>query len=106
LGGLNANVAWGFSSQPGIWQRGVSAHTHPEGEVLIFMGTDPDNVDYLGAEIEIDLGKEHERYLFDRSSAIVCPAGVPHGPIVTRWVDKPFAFLLINLAGDVTMSFD
>jgi hypothetical protein len=106
LGDLNVNVAWGFSSQPGVWQRGVHAHAHPEGEILFFMGTDPDNVDYLGAEIEIDLGKEHERYLFDRSSTVICPAGVPHGPIVTRWVDKPFAFLLINLAGDMTMSFD
>ena len=42
---------------------------------MIFMGTDPDNVGILGAEIEIDLGKEHERYIFDKPSAIVCPAG-------------------------------
>jgi len=60
----------------------------------------------LGAEIEIDLGKEHEKYLFDKPSAIACPAGFPHAPMVTRWVDKPFAFILINLAGDETMSFE
>ena len=23
-----------------------------------------------------------------------------------RWVDKPFAFFVINLAGDMTMSFE
>jgi hypothetical protein len=106
LEGLNVNIAWGFASQPGIWQRGVSAHAHPADEVLMFLGTDPDNVDSLGAEIEIDLGKEHERYLFDKSSAVLCPAGLPHAPIVTRWVDKPFAFILINLAGDMAMSFE
>jgi hypothetical protein len=106
LGGLNVNIAWGFCSQPGIWQRGVDSHTHSADEVLMFLGTDPDNLDYLGAEIEIDLGKEHERYLIDKSSAVVCPAGLPHAPIVTRWVDKPFAFILINLAGDMTMSFE
>lgn len=106
LEGLNVNIAWGFASRPGVWQRGVTAHSHPEDEILMFLGTDPDNPDRLGAEIEIDLGKEHERYFFDKSSAVVCPAGLPHGPIVTRWVDKPFAFLLINLAGDVTMSFE
>jgi hypothetical protein len=106
LENLDLNVAWGFASQPGIWQRGVTAHSHPEDEVLIFIGTDPDNIDYLGAEIEIDLGREHERYLFDRSSAIICPANIPHGPIVTRWVDRPFAFLLINLAGDMNVSFE
>ncbi|HTY63175.1 MAG TPA: hypothetical protein VMG30_13075 [Acidobacteriota bacterium] len=106
LEGLNVNIAWGFASQPGIWQRGVGAHTHPADEILMFLGTDPDNTESLGAEIEIDLGQEHERYFFDKSSAILCPAGFPHGPIVTRWVDKPFAFLLVNLAGDVTTSFE
>jgi hypothetical protein len=106
LEGLNVNIAWGFCSQPGIWHRGVNSHSHPADEVLIFLGIDPDNVDYLGAEIEIDLGKEHERYLFDKPSAVVCPAGLPHTPIVTRWVDRPFAFILVNLAGDITMSFE
>ncbi len=106
LEGFNVNIAWGFCSRPGIWHRGVGAHFHPADEIMIFLGTDPDNVGSLGAEIEIDLGKEHERYLFDKPSAIACPAGFPHAPMVTRWVDKPFAFILINLAGDETMSFE
>jgi hypothetical protein len=106
LEGLNVNIAWGFSSQPGIWHRGVDSHAHTSDEVLIFLGTDPNNPDDLGAEIEIDLGKEHERYLVDRPSAIVCPAHFPHAPIVTRWVDKPFALIKINLAGNETVSFE
>jgi len=106
LGNLKVNVSWGFCSQPGIWQRGFSTHAHPENEVLIFMGMDPNNCDFLGAEIEIDLGQEHERHVVDKPSAIVCPAGLPHAPIVTRWVDKPFAFILINLADEVTMSIE
>jgi hypothetical protein len=106
LEGFNVNIAWGFCSRPGIWHRGVGAHFHPADEIMIFLGMDPDNVGSLGAEIEIDLGKEHEKYLFDKPSAIVCPAGFPHAPMVTRWVDKPFAFILINLAGDETMSFE
>ena len=106
LEGFNVNMAWGFCSRPGIWHRGVGAHFHPADKIMIFLGMDPDNVGSLGAEIEIDLGKEHEKYLFDKPSAIVCPAGFPHAPMVTRWVDKPFAFILINLAGDETMSFE
>ncbi|HSW38781.1 MAG TPA: hypothetical protein VLL97_04745 [Acidobacteriota bacterium] len=106
LENLDINIAWGFSSSPGIWHRGMTAHAHPEDEALIYLGTDPDNSDYLGAEIEIDLGKEHERYLFDKPTVVLCPAGLMHGPMVTRWVDRPFAFLLINLAGDMTMSFE
>ena len=106
LEGLDVNIAWGFASQPGIWQRGFGAHSHPADEILMFLGTDPEDPDSLGAEIEIDLGKEHERYVFNKSSAVLCPAGLPHTPMVTRWVDRPFAFLLVNLAGDAAMSVE
>jgi hypothetical protein len=106
LEGLNVNVAWGFSSQPGIWHRGIESHTHSADEVLILMGTDPNNADYLGAEIEIDLGKEEDRYIISKPSAIVCPADLPYAPIVTRWVDKSFALILINLAGDAARPFE
>ena len=78
LEGLNVNIFWGFCSQPGIWRRGVGAHCHPADEVLIFLGTDPDNMDYLGAEIEIDMGEEHERHLINKPTVVICPAGVPH----------------------------
>jgi len=107
LEGLNLSLFWGFCSQPGLWRRGVGAHVHPNDEVLVFVGMDPADPDTLGAEIEIDLGAEHERHLFTRSSAVLCPAGVPHLPIVTRWVDKPFAFFAINLSGEHDVkSFD
>jgi hypothetical protein len=104
---LNANIFWGFCSQPGIWRRGGGAQTHPTDEVLIYVGTDPNNIDYLGAEIEIDLGEEHERHLIDKPTVVICPAGVPHLPQITRWVDTPFAFFAVNLSGErETKSFD
>jgi len=99
LEGLSVNFCWGIHRQPGLWLRGpgVGAHVHPVDEVLVFAGTDPSDIDYLGAEIQIDMGPEHERYVFDKPTAVICPAGVPHNPIVTRWVDKPYAFLLMSL---------
>lgn len=100
LEGLNANIFWGFCSQPGIWRRGTGAHMHPTDEVLVYLGIDAEDVDYLGAEIEIDMGREHERHLFDKPSVVICPAGTPHLPQVTRWVDKPFAFFAVNLSGE------
>jgi hypothetical protein len=99
LEGLNVNMDWGFFSQPGLWHRGVGAHTHPVDEVLVFAGVNPADMNYLGAEIEIDLGQEHERHIIDQPSIVVIPAGTPHCPIVTRWVDRPFAFFSINLSG-------
>jgi hypothetical protein len=100
LEGIDANIFWGFCSQPGIWRRGAGAHVHPVDEVLVYLGMDPDNPDRLGAEIEIDLGKEHERHIIDRPAAVVCPAGMPHLPLVTRWVDRPFAFFAVTLSGE------
>ncbi len=105
LEGLDANMDWGFFSSPGLWHRGVGAHVHTADEVLVFVGTDPARMDYLGAEIEIDMGKEHERFLINKPSVVVCPAGTAHAPIVTHWVDRPFAFFSINLSATPEMQF-
>jgi hypothetical protein len=105
LEGLNVNMDWGFYSQPGLWHRGVGAHIHPVDEVLVFAGVDPSDINYLGAEIEIDLGKEHERYIIDKPSIVVLPAGTPHCPIITRWVDKPHAFFSINLGAQTESAY-
>jgi hypothetical protein len=100
LESMNATIAWGFCSQPGISRRGVGAHVHPVDEVLVYLGMDPQNMDNLGAEIEVDLGGEHERHSINEPAAIVCPAGMPHMPSVTRWVDRPYAFFAVCLSGE------
>jgi hypothetical protein len=104
LEGLELNFTWGFYKSPGVWHRGPGnsdgAHVHPTDEVLVFVGTDPSNIDYLGAEISIDMGEEHERYIFDKPTAVICPRGLPHNPVIARWVDRPYAFFLIALSGE------
>lgn len=94
---LKLNISWGFCSQPGIWRRGAESHIHDLDEVLIYVGTDPDNMDYLGAEIELDMGIEQERHLIDKPSVVICPAGTPHEPQITQWVDRPYAFFAISV---------
>jgi hypothetical protein len=100
LEGMNVNIFWGFCSRPGIWRRGVGSLVHPVDEVLVYVGTDPNNMDYLGAEIEMDMGEEHERYFIRKPAALVCSAGMPRNPQITRWVDKPFAFFAVSLSGE------
>jgi hypothetical protein len=99
LQGIDVNFCWGIHTQPGLWMRGPGkgAHVHPVDEVLVFAGTESSDIDYLGAEIQMDLGLEHERYIIDEPSAAVIPAGLAHNPIVTRWVDKPFGVLMMSL---------
>jgi len=95
LNGFRLNFNWGFFSSPGSGTgRPTEGHTHPEAEALIWVGLDPQDLGYLGAEIEIALGPESERHLFDRPTAIICPGGFPHAPLVVTWVDDPYVFLL------------
>lgn len=99
LEGMDLNFCWSIHKKPGLWIRGPGrgAHVHPHDEVLVFAGTEPSDIDYLGAEIQIDLGAEHERHIITEPTAVVLPAGLPHSPIVTRWVDKPFGVLMMSL---------
>ncbi len=100
LEGMAINFTWGFYTQCGKWHRGGEAHTHPEEEVLVYVGLDPDNPDFLGAELELGMGPNHERHIFNKPTIAICPQGFPHLPLITRWVDKPYGFFVICLSGD------
>ncbi len=100
LEGFKVNFTWGFYSRCGKWHRGGEAHTHPEAEILCFAGMDPDDLNYLGAELELGMGPDYERHVFNKPTVAVCPEGFPHLPLITRWVDKPYAFMVICLSGE------
>ena len=100
LEGFDVNFTWGFYSQCGKWHRGGEAHTHPEEEILCFLGMDPDDLNYLGAEMELGMGTDYERHIFNKPTVVVCPKGFPHLPLITRWVDKPYGFIVVCLSGE------
>jgi hypothetical protein len=100
LEGMDVNFTWGLYSRCGKWHRGGEAHIHPEEEILCFVGLDPDNLDYLGAELELGLGRDYERHIFNTPTVAICPKGFPHLPLITRWVDKPYGFMVICLSGE------
>ena len=100
LEGLELNFTWGLYSKCGKWHRGGESHYHPEAEILCFVGLDPDNLDFLGAELEMGMGKDYERHIFNKPTVAICPAAFPHLPLITRWVDKPYGFFVICLSGE------
>ncbi len=100
LQGFNLNFTWGFYSGTGLWHRSGEGHTHPEGEALIWVGLNPYDLGYLGAEIEIGLGPDFERYVFSKPTGVICPEGFIHLPCITRWADDPYAFI-VGCLGDV-----
>jgi len=65
----------------------AETHTHKFGEMLGFFGYNYDNIQDLGAEIEIII--DNEKNIVDRSFCTYIPPGVQHGPIVVRNVTRP-----------------
>jgi hypothetical protein len=59
-------------------------HTHPYPEILFFHGTDPENPDELGWEIDLYMGPEFERHTVTKTSAIYIPPRLVHCPIISR----------------------
>jgi hypothetical protein len=100
LEGMEVNFTWGFYTQSGKWHRGGEAHTHPEEEMLVFVGLDPDDLNFMGAELEVGMGENYERHIFNTPTVAICPKGFPHLPLITRWVDKPYSFIVICLSGE------
>ncbi|MCX8033303.1 MAG: hypothetical protein N3B14_07960 [Thermoleophilia bacterium] len=97
---LEVNFTWGYYTQCGKWHRGGEAHIHPEEEILVFVGLDPNDINFMGAELEIGLGPDYERHVFNTPTVVICPAGFPHLPLITRWVDRPYGFFVICLSGE------
>lgn len=95
--GFLLNFTWAFHTGTGLWHE-HDPHVHPNDEALVFVGLDPDNPDYLGAEIEFRFGEEQEVHVFDAPSVVIAPKGLVHCPLITRRVDKPYAFTAICLA--------
>jgi len=63
------------------------SHTHKFGVMLGFFGFNYDNIQDLGAEIEIVI--DNEVNIGHRSFAAYVPEGVQHGPIIVRNVKRP-----------------
>jgi len=71
-------------------------HSHDFQEVLCFMGGNPLDITDFGAEVEIQLGPEHEKHVITKASCISIPPNLPHCPLNIKRVDKPIIFLEIS----------
>jgi len=65
----------------------MESHTHEYGVLLGFFGFDYDDIQGLGAEIEFTV--DNETYTVTKSFASFVPAGVQHGPLIIRNVQRP-----------------
>jgi hypothetical protein len=98
LNGRNTNYSFGYYSKVGAY--GNAGLVHPYDTCLAFVSLDPAKPDYLGAEIEVPLGKGFEKHVFDVPTIVCVPQNTPYGPIVARKVEKVYAHYAIGLAGE------
>jgi hypothetical protein len=71
-------------------------HSHKYPELLVHLGTDPNNPLDLGAEVEMCMGEEMEKHTFNRSTVICIPANFVHAPWRILKVNRPFLMIEIN----------
>ena len=75
----------------------AAGHSHDYDEVILNIGADPQNPEYLGGEIEGFVGDEKQ--IISTTSAIYIPRNVQHG--VVRWTkyERPHIQMAIKLSG-------
>lgn len=78
----------------------IPEHTHDYDEIVLHIGSDINNPDDLGAEIEFYVNGE--KLIVNKTSALFVPKGLKHGPLVWKRVDRPHLEITIMLgAGKV-----
>lgn len=75
-------------------------HKHDCAEIFLFMGTNTEDPDDLGAEIEFWMGEgeETEKIKINTSSLIIVPGGLVHLPMFFRNVTRPVLNVVIGLS--------
>ena len=81
---FHINCAWiSPVPNPGAYP----AHTHPHGEMIGFIGTNPDDPADLGAEAELWI--DDEQYFIKESFLAFFPKDIPHCPLLVTNVKRP-----------------
>lgn len=99
LNGFNCSIIYAYAFKTGITGLSTKPHVHDYDEAIFFIGSEPRNFSELGAEVEFAIGNEEEKHVFDKPTAVVIPRGLPHCPIVTKRIDKPYLCMAVSLTG-------
>ena len=70
-------------------------HSHDVPEIIGLFGSDPDNQEDLGGEVEFWM--EDEQYTITKSCMIFVPGSVKHCPLILKRIDRPiFHFTVVT----------
>ena len=71
-------------------------HQHEYAEVILHIGTNPDDPLDLGGEVEFCMGPEMEKHIISKSSVIYIPPNLEHGPWTVKRVERAFILAVID----------
>jgi hypothetical protein len=97
-GAIQMNTAWYFAvpERDPVFEE----HVHDFNELIGFYGSDPDDPYNLGTRMEMAInGEMHE---LTRTTMLFIPAGLPHGPISIKEVDRPIFHFSISMNPEYT----
>jgi hypothetical protein len=75
---------------------GHPPHIHKDPELLFHIGTNPDDPMDLGAEVEMCMGPEMEKHVFNRTTVIYIPPNFIHAPWRPIKTARPWIFIEVN----------
>jgi len=73
-------------------------HTHDFHQFFCFLGSNPENIGELDAELEVYLGEEGERHVITTPTILHIPPGLIHCPMEYKRVGKPVLHLDVYFA--------
>ncbi len=79
-----------------------SPHIHKDAEMLVMLGTDPNDPWNLGAEIHLCMGQELEKHVITESCLVFIPPSFIHCPISYQHVTRPFIFIQVQYGPKMT----
>jgi hypothetical protein len=97
--GINAQIEYGTYWAAGcMGKEPVGSHRHDFDQVMLWLGTDMNDLSELGAEVELCLGEadKMEKHVFTTTSAVAVPKGLPHLPATHTRIDKRFIFMVVS----------
>lgn len=97
-----SNLFWALRITPDRIPPVHGPHTHKDPELLVMLGTDPDDPYDLGAEIDLYMGPEMEKHTITKSTMVYIPANFLHCPIRYRNVRRPLIFIQNQYAPKLT----
>jgi hypothetical protein len=89
-------VHWVLPHDEPFLRFGHPPHIHKAAELLFHIGSDPQNPQDLGAEVEMYMGPEMEKHVITQSCVVFIPPNFVHCPhrFIKSW--RPWIFIMAD----------